>query len=111
MSRRALNPDACVPAEAVPEAIPRQAIPVDELLFRAIAALSACDAAGLRALEALARQAASPLDGERCRKLHAIFAALLAATARNLRMARRASIRSGAANPYRPADSIAAFRR
>lgn len=101
MSRRVRNPDACVSAE-----VASQAIPVDQLLDRAIVALSVCDASGLRALEALAPRAAAPLDWARCRRLRAVYAALLAETARNLRMVRRVSARADEANPYRFVGSM-----
>lgn len=102
MNQRAFNPDTCVSTKAA------EAIPADQLLNRVIAALTVGDAPGLRTLESLAPQATVPLSRARYVKQRAVYTALLAATARNLRVLRRAAGRDSASGPYSPTASMGA---
>lgn len=64
-------------------------IPADGFLDRVIAALTAVDAATLRQLEATASHVAAPASSAGYLAKHATLAALLEASARNLRLIRR----------------------
>ncbi|HTV04973.1 MAG TPA: hypothetical protein VME86_06355 [Acidobacteriaceae bacterium] len=73
-----------------------QPIPADLLLDKAILALTFADAAELNRLERIAPAVIAPVDEARCLNQRAVFAALLDASARNLRLLRRALGRRGA---------------
>lgn len=64
-------------------------IPADGFLDQVIAALTAADAATLRQLEATATHVAAPANQSEYLQKHATLAALLEASARNLRLLRR----------------------
>lgn len=64
-------------------------VPADEFLDQVISALIRVDAATLQQLESLASGVAAPRNFERFVQNRAVFAALLDATARNLRLLRR----------------------
>jgi len=64
-------------------------IPADGFLDQVIAALTAVDAAALRQLEATATHVAAPASPAGYLAKHATLAALLEASARNLRLIRR----------------------
>lgn len=68
---------------------PAAEIPADIFLDQAIAALTAADAPALRRLEAAAPGLAAPRNREHFLIRHALFAALLESSARNLRLLRR----------------------
>lgn len=68
---------------------PAAEIPADIFLDQAIAALTAADAPALSRLEAALPILAAPGNREHFLSRHALFTALLEATARNLRLFRR----------------------
>ena len=65
--------------------------PADDFLDNVIAALTASDAAALRRLESAAPAVAAPRSRAAYLRKRAAFAALLHATARNLRLLRRSA--------------------
>lgn len=64
-------------------------IPADRFLDQVVAALIAAEAAALRELEAAAPHVAAPASPAGYLQKHATLAALLEASARNLRLLRR----------------------
>lgn len=71
--------------------IPASRFPADYFLDQVITALAAADAPALRRLEAAAPMVAAPLNHARYTRNHAALTALLDASARNLRLLRRAT--------------------
>jgi hypothetical protein len=81
-------------------------IPADVFLDRVIAALAATDARELRKLEAAASGVAMPASRSEYMRKRATLAALLSATARNLRILRRAGFRVGSKQTAQPYEQI-----
>ena len=72
-----------------------QNIPADQFLDEVIFALTFTDASALGRLESVASEVAEPVDLVRYANQRAALAALLDASARNLRLMRRAAGRHG----------------
>lgn len=68
-----------------------QKIPADQFLDEAIRALTFADLAELKRLEMVSPKVASPIDAARYWTQRAVFAALLDASGRNLRLFHRAA--------------------